>query len=79
MFFIVVLKDLIIHTPENHPDYPILQKALKLSEENLRMYNVNPTVAGDNKVCNNRSRRFHVSYHPDTGFWMQDEWKLCHL
>ncbi|XP_052270328.1 active breakpoint cluster region-related protein-like isoform X21 [Dreissena polymorpha] len=35
----LVLYDLIKHTPESHPDYLVLQKALKLSEENLRVYN----------------------------------------
>ncbi|KAH3857559.1 hypothetical protein DPMN_100169 [Dreissena polymorpha] len=35
----LVLYDLIKHTPESHPDYLVLQKVLKLSEENLRVYN----------------------------------------
>ena len=39
---IILLKlfqDLIKHTPEDHPDYSVLKKALRLSEENLKMYN----------------------------------------
>lgn len=35
----LVLHDLIKHTPEDHPDYSVLKKALRLSEENLKMYN----------------------------------------
>ncbi|XP_053375064.1 breakpoint cluster region protein-like isoform X2 [Mercenaria mercenaria] len=45
----LVLHDLIKHTPENHPDYKDLKKALKLSEENLRMCNAHPGNLGSNK------------------------------
>lgn len=38
------------HTPEDHPDHRDLAKALKLSEENLRMYSVHPGNLNCGKV-----------------------------
>ncbi|XP_060576967.1 active breakpoint cluster region-related protein-like [Ruditapes philippinarum] len=52
----LVLHDLIKHTPENHPDYRDLQKALKLSEENLRMYNTHAS----NLSCNKNQETRHL-------------------
>ncbi|XP_052798949.1 uncharacterized protein LOC128230579 isoform X2 [Mya arenaria] len=48
----LVLHDLIKHTPKDHTDYLALQKALKLSEENLRMYslgNISPSTDPDGR------------------------------
>ncbi|WAR03540.1 ABR-like protein [Mya arenaria] len=47
-----LLEDLIKHTPKDHTDYLALQKALKLSEENLRMYslgNISPSTDPDGR------------------------------
>ncbi|KAL3856236.1 hypothetical protein ACJMK2_011013 [Sinanodonta woodiana] len=53
----LVLHDLLKYTPEDHPDYIELQKALKLSEENLRSFNINLGALS----CKNPKRDRHLA------------------
>ena len=45
-----LFQDLIKHTPKDHPDYIVLEKALKLSEENLKQYNTQSLTVHANNV-----------------------------
>lgn len=39
MFVILIYQDLLKHTPADHPDYPLLQDALRISQNFLSSIN----------------------------------------